>query len=102
MKATFNKDYPKQINSAEAHERLKSLINKVMIRNRRHDTGITWTKRHVETVPISFSPQNRLCMTRLKAEDKSSAFIKHVLDYDIGARMLFKQRSCLYDAEKHA
>ncbi|MEC1261144.1 SNF2-related protein [Bacillus swezeyi] len=54
--SNFNKDYSKQINSAETHERLKSLVNKVMIRNRRQDTGITWTKRHVETVPISFSP----------------------------------------------
>ena len=32
-------------------------------------------------------------MTRLKAEDKSSAFIKHVLNHDIGARMLFKQEA---------
>ena len=27
-----------------------------MIRNTRSDTGLTWTKRHVETVPITFSP----------------------------------------------
>jgi SNF2 family DNA or RNA helicase len=30
-----------------------------MIRNRRADTGIEWTKRHVETVPIEFSQAER-------------------------------------------
>ena len=64
--SNFNKDYTKQINSVEAHERLKSLINKVMIRNRRHDTGITWTKRHVETVPISFSPTEQALYDEIK------------------------------------
>ncbi|PLT29175.1 DEAD/DEAH box helicase [Peribacillus deserti] len=39
--------------------RLKELVNKVMIRNRRADTGIEWTKRHVETVLIEFTEQER-------------------------------------------
>lgn len=34
---------------------LRELVNKVMIRNRRIDTGIEWTKRIVESVPIEFS-----------------------------------------------
>ncbi|KOO43944.1 DEAD/DEAH box helicase [Priestia koreensis] len=38
---------------------LRELISKVMIRNRRGDTGIEWTKRIVETVPIEFSPEER-------------------------------------------
>ncbi|MBM7693279.1 SNF2 family DNA or RNA helicase [Peribacillus deserti] len=40
-------------------KRLKELVNKVMIRNRRADTGIEWTKRHVETVLIEFTEQER-------------------------------------------
>ena len=47
---TFN-----QKDGIDAHEHLKELVNKVMIRNTRSDT-LTWTKRHVETVPITFSP----------------------------------------------
>ena len=35
---------------------LKELVNSVMIRNRRADTGIEWTKRHVETTVIELSP----------------------------------------------
>jgi SNF2 family DNA or RNA helicase len=30
-----------------------------MIRNRRHDTGIEWTKRIVQTIPVEFSPKER-------------------------------------------
>lgn len=39
-----------------AHEQfLKELVNQVMVRNRRHDTGIEWTERNVQTIPIDFT-----------------------------------------------
>ncbi|WP_270577454.1 DEAD/DEAH box helicase [Caldibacillus thermoamylovorans] len=40
-------------------EQLKKLINKVMIRNRRQDTKIEWTKRHVKTILIDFTEEER-------------------------------------------
>lgn len=40
-------------------QHLKDLINKVMIRNRRQDTKIEWTKRKVETILIEFSKEER-------------------------------------------
>ncbi|MCZ0754646.1 DEAD/DEAH box helicase [Anoxybacillus sp. J5B_2022] len=43
----------------QTDEHLKALVNKVMIRNRRIDTGIEWSKRHVETVMIEFSKEER-------------------------------------------
>ncbi|ANB60389.1 DEAD/DEAH box helicase [Anoxybacteroides amylolyticum] len=43
----------------QTDEHLKVLVNKVMIRNRRIDTGIEWSKRHVETVMIEFSKEER-------------------------------------------
>ncbi|MBD1378821.1 DEAD/DEAH box helicase [Metabacillus arenae] len=54
--AYFTEVFSAKKRSLEHHEHLRDLINKVMIRNRRGDTGIEWTKRHVETVPITFSP----------------------------------------------
>ncbi|MGP4080919.1 DEAD/DEAH box helicase [Pseudalkalibacillus sp. R45] len=39
--------------------KLKQLINKVMVRNRREDTGLKWPKRFVKTVPITLSPTER-------------------------------------------
>ncbi|MEH7226481.1 SNF2-related protein [Bacillus sp. JJ1566] len=51
----FEELFGKRSRSLNDHEHLKELVNKVMIRNRRDDTGIEWTKRKVETVPIEFS-----------------------------------------------
>ncbi|MFD1781332.1 DEAD/DEAH box helicase [Fredinandcohnia salidurans] len=51
----FEESFGKRSRSIDDHEHLKELVNKVMIRNRRDDTGIEWTKRKVETVPIEFS-----------------------------------------------
>ncbi|MCG1022700.1 DEAD/DEAH box helicase [Sutcliffiella horikoshii] len=40
-------------------EYLKELVNKVMIRNRRGDTGIDWPKRNVESCLIEFSKEEQ-------------------------------------------
>jgi SNF2 family DNA or RNA helicase len=52
---TFYEKYKRDSRSLNDHEHLKELVNKVMIRNRRNDTGIEWTKRNVDTIPIEFS-----------------------------------------------
>ncbi|SFA96471.1 MULTISPECIES: DEAD/DEAH box helicase [unclassified Bacillus (in: firmicutes)] len=57
--AAFYEKYKKDARSLNDDEHLKELVNKVMIRNRRADTGIEWTKRHVETIPIEFSKEER-------------------------------------------
>lgn len=53
--AYFTEVFSAKERSLDDHEHLRELINKVMIRNRRGDTGIDWPKRHVETVAIDFS-----------------------------------------------
>lgn len=53
--AYFTEVYSAKNREVEYHEHLRELINKVMIRNRRGDTGIDWPKRIVETIPITFS-----------------------------------------------
>lgn len=76
----FYDKYKKDSRSLNDDEHLKELVNKVMIRNRRADTGIEWTKRIVETIPIEFSvPEKELydAITKLKREEnqvQSSAF----------------------------
>lgn len=55
----FYEKYHKDSRSLNDDEHLKELVNKVMIRNRRADTGIEWTKRKVETLPIEFSKEER-------------------------------------------
>jgi SNF2 family DNA or RNA helicase len=56
--AFFDK-YKKDSRSVNDDKHLRELVNKVMIRNRRADTGIEWTKRHVDTIPIEFSRDER-------------------------------------------
>ena len=55
----FEESYKTKNRSLDGDKHLKDLVNKVMIRNRRDDTGIEWTKRHVETIPIEFSKTER-------------------------------------------
>lgn len=55
---TISKKYGK-LRTLHDDAHLKELIRKVMIRHRRHDTGIGWTKRHVETFFIDFSEAER-------------------------------------------
>ena len=55
----FYNKYKKDSRSLDDDQYLKELVNKVMIRNRRADTGIEWTKRIVETISIEFSEKER-------------------------------------------
>lgn len=57
--SAFYENYKKDSRSLNDDAHLKELVNKVMIRNRRADTGIEWTKRQVETIPIEFSQAER-------------------------------------------
>lgn len=57
--SVFYEKYKRDSRSLNDDEHLKELVNKVMIRNRRADTGIEWTERHVETIPIHFSKEER-------------------------------------------
>ncbi|ENH97451.1 DNA/RNA helicase (SNF2 family) protein [Gracilibacillus halophilus YIM-C55.5] len=51
----FMKTYRHQQKQFDHDPYLKKLIHKVMIRNRRSDTKVQWTKRHVETIWVDYS-----------------------------------------------
>ncbi|ERN53046.1 DEAD/DEAH box helicase [Alkalihalophilus marmarensis] len=57
--SSFEKEFRSNKRSPKNDEKLRELVGKVMVRNRREETGIQWTKRVVETVPITFSPKER-------------------------------------------
>ncbi|MGL4821144.1 MAG: DEAD/DEAH box helicase, partial [Bacilli bacterium] len=50
----------------ENDERLRALLQKVMIRNRRQETGIEWTKRHVENFHLEMKEEERNLYTLLQ------------------------------------
>src|SRR4051794_30437481 len=76
----FYEKYKRDARSLNDNQHLKELVNKVMIRNRRADTGIEWTKRQVETIPIEITqPEKELydSITTLRSEGdwvQTSAF----------------------------
>ncbi|KGA95901.1 ATP-dependent helicase [Alkalihalobacillus alcalophilus ATCC 27647 = CGMCC 1.3604] len=65
--SSFEKEYRSNHRSPKNEEKLRELVNKVMVRNRREDTGIEWTKRIVKTIPIDFSPSERAFYDELSA-----------------------------------
>lgn len=78
--SSFYEKYKKDARSIDDDENLKALVNKVMIRNRRHDTGIEWTKRIVEAVPIEFTKEERALyegLVDLKTETNLSSNIEN-------------------------
>lgn len=56
---TFQKRFKATKRSIEDDKYLKELVNQVMVRNRRQDTGIEWTNRKVEIFPIQFTDEER-------------------------------------------
>ncbi|HEX7065079.1 MAG TPA: SNF2-related protein [Bacillales bacterium] len=55
----FDKDYRTGGRTLKNEEKLKQLVEKVMIRNRRGDTGLPWPKRNVRSVKISLNEEER-------------------------------------------
>lgn len=53
--ANFEEVFSAKKRTLSNDQHLRDLVNKVMIRNRRGDTGVEWTKRIVESVPIELS-----------------------------------------------
>ena len=51
----FQSAFSARKHDVEHEDFLRELVNQVMVRNRRQDTGIDWTNRHVQIMPIDFT-----------------------------------------------
>ncbi|MDN4608495.1 SNF2-related protein [Sporosarcina sp. F6_3S_P_2] len=56
---TFQSVFSASKHNVEEDEFLKELINQVMVRNSRHETGIEWTNRRVQIIPLEFSEKEK-------------------------------------------
>ncbi|MBM7569684.1 DEAD/DEAH box helicase [Aquibacillus albus] len=71
----FTKQFGRDRKNLFNDTHLKQLVQKVMVRNRRGDTGIDWTKRNVETVWINFSDEEQQAYNELvEIVDETSNF----------------------------
>ena len=55
----FNQSFSVSKHNVEHDDYLKELVNQVMVRNRRQDTGIEWTNRRVQIIPIDFTKEEQ-------------------------------------------
>ncbi|WP_342472222.1 SNF2-related protein [Metasolibacillus sp. FSL H7-0170] len=55
----FQATFSAKKHSVSQNEFLQELVHQVMVRNRRENTNIEWTKRHVQIIPIHFSSEER-------------------------------------------
>ncbi|PAF40854.1 ATP-dependent helicase [Terribacillus saccharophilus] len=69
----FKDTYGDDRRDAEEHHYLKELIRKVMVRNRREETGLQWTKRKVETIWIDFTEQERQVYENMQDSTSTAA-----------------------------
>ncbi|TCT26948.1 helicase-like protein [Melghiribacillus thermohalophilus] len=53
----FTEHFGRKKNVLKQEEKLQQLIQNVMVRNRREDTGVNWTKRNIETIWVEFSDE---------------------------------------------
>jgi len=56
---TFQSSFSATKHTLKEEKYLKELVNQVMVRNRRQDTGIEWTSRKVHTIPVTFTEGER-------------------------------------------
>lgn len=72
---TFQAAFSASKHGLEHDDFLRELVNQVMVRNRRHDTGIEWTNRCVEMVPIRFTAEEQSVYNQiLNLKNVSSVF----------------------------
>ncbi|WP_332645384.1 DEAD/DEAH box helicase [Lysinibacillus sp. 54212] len=71
----FQSAFSASKHSLEHDEFLKELVHQVMVRNRRQDTGIEWTNRCVQMIPIRFSEEEQQVYNKiLELKNISSVF----------------------------
>ncbi|RBW70585.1 DEAD/DEAH box helicase [Bacillus taeanensis] len=70
----FTEEFSAKKRSLKNEDKLKKLVNKVMIRNRREDTGLDWPKRHVENIEIAFSEKEQAVYDKIQSFKKDPRF----------------------------
>ncbi|WP_342536366.1 SNF2-related protein [Sporosarcina sp. FSL K6-3508] len=72
---TFKSTFSANKRDVEQDSFLNELVNQVMVRNRRQDTGIEWTNRQVQVIPVEFTDKEREAYELISGlKDVSSVF----------------------------
>lgn len=71
---TFQSVFSASKHHVEEDEFLKELIQQVMVRNIRHETGIEWTNRLVQIMPLEFTQQERAVYAQISKLPVADSF----------------------------
>lgn len=74
---SFQEAFKGNRKDGEAEAFLHELVNQVMVRNRRQDTGMEWTSRHVEVVPIQFTKEEEAAYAMISNLKEVSPLFAH-------------------------
>lgn len=91
----FKQQFSPKKRKIDNDEKLKQLINKVMIRNRRADTGLDWPKRLVENIMVDFSPEEKQVYQKIEAR-KGEQLFHHQLSILTLLREICSSREALF------
>ncbi|WEG14296.1 SNF2-related protein [Pullulanibacillus sp. KACC 23026] len=64
---SFFQRYRSGKSAVQNEDTLKRLVNQVMVRNRRKDTDFNWSKRHVQSIDISLSDEEKRVHDEIEA-----------------------------------
>lgn len=99
--SNFEEYYASKNRSAETDEHLKELINKVMVRNRRHDTGIEWPKRHVHTLFVDFNEQEKALYDAIEGWKRQEAFTSAFSALTLKREACSSREAVYFSLKKH-
>lgn len=99
--SNFEEYYASKNRSAESDEDLKALINKVMVRNRRHNTGIDWPKRHVRTIFVEFNEQEQALYNDIENWRGQDAFTSAFSSLTLKREACSSREAVYYSLKKH-
>lgn len=99
--SNFEEYYASKNRSAESDEDLKALINKVMVRNRRHNTGIDWPKRHVRTIFVEFNKEEQALYNAIEHWGGRDAFTSAFSSLTLKREACSSREAVYYSLKKH-
>ena len=99
--SNFEEYYASKNRTAETDEHLKELINKVMVRNRRHDTGIEWPKRHVHTLFVDFNEQEKALYDAIEGWKRQDVFTSAFSALTLKREACSSRESVYFSLKKH-
>ena len=92
----FHQEFNPKKRTREDEQKLKALIQNVMIRNRRQETDLDWPTRHVKNIFIPFSEAEKHIYEKIAAAKKTNLLSEHPLSLLTLQREICSSREALF------